>query len=267
MPSRRRTQLPDRVLITGAGSGIGEALAERLAPRVKQLILWDVNEAGLARTRALCGATPCRITRVDLADESSVTSALDALAREALVPDFVFHGAGVLHTGDLDHLRVEDCRRDVLVNYMGTVHLIVHAARILRPGARIICTSSVAGLKGMPEFAGYCGSKFAVYGFCEAVHGDLRRKDIALSVLCPPAIDTPMVRNLPERPALYDVFPFAAKERVIDAIVDAIGRRGEFLILVDAQTRLLRAVNGVAPRALARLFDTLAQRKKPRSSA
>jgi short-subunit dehydrogenase len=140
--------------------------------------------------------------------------------------------------------------------------MIVHASRVLARGSRIICVSSVAGIKGMPEFAGYCGSKFAVYGFCEAVHGDLKRKGIDLSVLCPPAIDTPMVRNLPDRPVLYDIFPFAPKERVIDAIVEAIDRRGEFLILVDAQTRFMRGVNGIAPRTVAFIFDRLVARKK-----
>lgn len=254
--------LPDTVLITGAASGIGESLAERLARGVKQLVLWDLNDAGLENTRRLCGSTRCRTMRVDLSDDQSVAAAMDTLAREGLVPDFVFHGAGVLHTGDLDHLRVEDCRKDVLVNYMGTVHLIVHAARVLRPGARVICVSSVAGLKGMPEFAGYCASKAAVFAFCEAVHADLRRKGIDLSVLCPPAIDTPMVKNLPERPVLYDIFPFAPKAQVIESIVRAIDRRGDFLILVDAQTRALRAANGIAPRAIARLFEGLIARKK-----
>lgn len=254
--------LPDTVLITGAASGIGEALAERLARGVKQLILWDLNAAGLENTRRLCGSTPCRTMPVDLADEHSVAGAMATLVRDGLVPDFVFHGAGILHTGDLDHLRVEDCRKDVLVNYMGTVHLIVHAARVLRRGARVICVSSVAGLKGLPEFPGYCGSKFAVYGFCEAVHSDLRRKGIDLSVLCPPAIDTPMVRNLAERPVLYDIFPFAPKAQVIESIVRAIDRRGDFLILVDPQTRALRAVNGLAPRVVSRLFEALIARNK-----
>jgi NAD(P)-dependent dehydrogenase (short-subunit alcohol dehydrogenase family) len=258
--------LPSTVLITGAASGIGEALAERLAPDVKQLILWDLNEEGLENTRRRCGTTPCRTMRVDLSDERSVASSFETIAREGTVPDFVFHGAGILHTGDLDHLRIDDCRRDVLVNYMGTVHLIVHASRLLKTGGRIVCVSSVAGLKGMPEFAGYCASKFAVYGFCESVHSDLKRKGIHLSVLCPPAIDTPMVRNLPERPVLYDIFPFAAKDKVIDSIVHAIERRDDFLILVDGQTRLLRAANGIAPRTISRLFDGLIARKKKHAS-
>ena len=252
---------PTIVLITGAGSGIGEALAERLAPTVKHLILWDLNEAGLERTRALCHGANVITRRVDMSDESSVAAGFAALRDTALLPDFVFHGAGILHTGGLDRLRIEDCRADVMVNYLGTVHLIVHASRVLARGARIICVSSVAGLKGMPEFAGYCGSKFAVFGFCESVHGDLARKGIDLSVLCPPAIDTPMVRNLPERPVLYDIFPFAPKERVIDSIVAAIDRRGEFLILVDVQTRMLRTVNGLVPRLVSRVFDGLIARK------
>jgi short-subunit dehydrogenase len=150
---------------------------------------------------------------------------------------------------------------------MGTVHLLVNAGRRMPQGTRIICVSSVAGLKGLPEFAGYCASKFAVYGFCESIYHDLKKKGIDLSVLCPPAVDTPMVRNLPSRPTLYEIFPFAEKKAVVDSIISAIGLRDRFLILVDAQSTLLRKVNGIAPETLSTLFVKIIDWKRKRTPA
>ncbi len=257
---------PRRALITGAASGIGHALAERLAGTVKELVLWDRNAAGLAITAAECSGKGAnvRTAALDLSSEAEVASAYDELVQADSMPDFIFHAAGILHTGDLFELSIDDCRADVTVNYLGTVNVLVHAARRMAKGGRIVCVSSVAGLKGLPEFGGYCASKFAVYGFCESVRNDFRKRGIALSVLCPPAIDTPMVRNLPQRPALYDVFPFAEKDRVIDKVVEAIGRRDEFLILVDVQTWLLRRANGIAPVLISALFDRIIDWKRNR---
>jgi len=254
-------------LITGAASGLGQAVAERLARDGWSLVLWDRNDEGLRETASRCGQAQLTQQVVDLAEEASVETAFGALQSFGKVPSLIFHAAGVLDVGDLDALTASACRRDMEVNYLGTVHLLLAARKRLEKGARIICTSSIAGLKGLPEFAGYCASKFAVYGFCEAVHGDFKRRGIALSVICPPAVNTPMVKNLGRRPVLYDIFPFAEKDVVIDAIVKAIDQRKRFLILVDAQSAFLYRVNGVLPRFTSAVLEGLVQRKKKKVSA
>jgi NAD(P)-dependent dehydrogenase (short-subunit alcohol dehydrogenase family) len=253
-------------LITGAASGLGQAVAERLARDGWQLVLWDRNDEGLRETASRCGSASVTNQVVNLAEEASVNGAFSALDAASRIPDFIFHAAGVLDVGDLDTLTAAACRRDVEVNYLGTVHLLLAASARLQKGARIVCVSSIAGLKGLPEFAGYCASKFAVYGFCEAVHGDFKRRGVALSVICPPAVDTPMVRNLPSRPVLYDIFPFAEKERVVDSIIKAIEKRDSFLILVDAQSAFLHRFNGLMPRVTSAVLEGLVQRKRRRTS-
>jgi short-subunit dehydrogenase len=135
-------------------------------------------------------------------------------------------------------------------------------------GGRILCMSSIAGIKGLPEFGAYGASKFAVFGLCEALRGDFERRGIALSVICPPAVDTPMVKNLGDkRPALYDIFPFAKKEEVVDAIMRAIGTRDQFLILGDAQSKLFYRANGLMPRITSRVMEGLTQRKRRKATA
>ena len=170
--------------------------------------------------------------------------------------------------GDLDALTAAACRRDMEVNYLGTVHVLLGARTAMDSGGRILCMSSIAGLKGLPEFGASGTSKFAVFGLCEALRGDFERRGIALSVVCPPADDTPMVKNLGgQRPALYDIFPFVKKEKVVRSIIKAIGMRDKFLTLGYVSSELFYRANGLMPRTTSRVMEGLTQRKRRKAMA
>ncbi|MEW5854975.1 MAG: SDR family oxidoreductase [Myxococcota bacterium] len=254
------------ILITGAASGLGQALAQRLARTAQHLWLWDLNEQGLAETASGCAGVSVQAQRMDITDGKAVEAAFQRMAQDGRVPDLVYHAAGILQTGSIWEIDGEQCRRIMDVNYQGTVHVVMAASRVMPAGGRIICMGSVAGIKGLPEFASYCASKFAVVGFCEAVHGELASRGISLSVVCPPAIDTPMVRNLTQRPALYDIFPFAPKDVVVTRILEAVEDRDAFLVLVDRQSALLHKVNGLFPGTTSRVLGWLVERRKRRAS-
>ncbi len=243
-------------LVTGGASGLGLAVAARLLDEGWSVELWDLDAPRLES--ALAGRSGVTRGVVDVRSADEVARGFDALSGP---PTLVFHSAGVCHVGDLDALRVEECRLDMEVNYLGTVHVVKAAASRLRPGSHLVCVASVAGLKGLPEFAGYGASKFAVLGFCEAIAGDLRRRGITLSVLCPPAVDTPMVRNLPYHPALYSLFAFADERAVVETVMRSLRSRS-FLLLVDTGTRALRLVDRAAPRLLARFLEWRVQRHR-----
>jgi len=243
-----------RALVTGGASGLGLAVATRLVDDGWAVELWDLDASRLEASMA--GREGVRRRVVDVRSAEQVRAGLEALADP---PDLVFHAAGVCHVGDLETLRLEECRLDMEVNFLGTVHVLHAAVPHLRPGSHVICVASVAGLKGLPEFAGYGATKFAVLGFCEAVLGELRRRGISLSVLCPPAVATPMVRNLSYHPALYSLFPFSDERAVVETVVRGLRSR-RFLLMVDAGTRALRLVDRVAPRLLARYLDWRVQR-------
>ena len=245
-----------QAVVTGGASGLGLALATRLHGDGWAVDLWDRDVTGLES--ALAGRE--RVTRrvVDVRSAEEVRRAFEELRAE---PDLVFHAAGVCHVGDLETLRLDECRLDMEVNYFGTVHVLHAAASRLRPGSHVICVASVAGLKGLPEFAAYGATKFAVLGFCEAVERELRRRGIALSVLCPPAVATPMVRNLSYHPALYSLFPFFDERAVVETVLRGLRSR-RFLLMVDRGTRALRVVDRVAPRLLARYLDWRVQRHR-----
>ena len=170
--------------------------------------------------------------------------------------------------GDLDALTAAACRRDMEVNYLGTVHVLLGARTAMDSGGRILCMSSIAGLKGLPEFGASGTSKFAVFGLCEALRGDFERRGIALSVVCLPASDTPMVKKLGgQRPARYDIFPFVKKEKVVRSIIKAIGMRDKFLTLGYVSSELFYRANGLMPRTTSRVMEGLTQRKRRKAMA
>ncbi|HVP59980.1 MAG TPA: SDR family NAD(P)-dependent oxidoreductase [Myxococcaceae bacterium] len=241
-------------VVTGGASGLGRALATRLHDEGWSVDLWDRDAAALES--ALYGRERVGRRLVDVRSAEEVRRGFEELRAE---PQLVFHAAGVCHVGDLESLRLDECRLDMEVNYLGTLHVLHAAAARLQPGSQVICVASVAGLKGLPEFAGYGATKFAVLGFCEAVEGELRRRGIALSVLCPPAVATPMVRNLSYHPALYSLFPFSDERAVVETVLRGMRSR-RFLLTVDRGTRALRLVDRLAPRLLARYLDWRVQR-------
>ena len=255
-------------LVTGAASGLGQSVAELLAEEGWELLLWDLDEAGLETTERLCSKARCARACVNLSEPAEVEAAFECLVQDGRRPTLIFHAAGVLDVGDLDALTAAACRRDMEVNYFGTMHVLLGARTAMARGGRILCMSSIAGLKGLPEFGAYGASKFAVFGLCEALRGDFERLGIALSVICPPAVDTPMVKNLgAQRPALYDVFPFAKKEKVVRSIIRAIGMRDRFLILGDASSEIFYRANGLMPRIISRVMEGLTQRKRRKAMA
>ncbi|HZJ53802.1 MAG TPA: SDR family NAD(P)-dependent oxidoreductase [Myxococcaceae bacterium] len=236
-------------VVTGGASGLGLALATRLHHDGWAVDLWDRDAARLEA--ALDGRERVGRRVVDVRSAEQVRRAFEELRTE---PQLVFHAAGVCHVGDLETLRLDECRLDMEVNYFGTVHVLHAAASRVRRGSHLICVASVAGLKGLPEFAGYGATKFAVLGFCESVEGELRRRGITLSVLCPPAVATPMVQNLSYHPALYSLFPFSDERAVVETVLRGMRSR-RFLLLVDRGSRALRLVDRVAPRLLARYLE------------
>ena len=169
--------LQDKVaVVTGAGSGIGRALAVALAGSGATVALLDRNEAGLAETAALLpGSTLSR--RVDVAEEQDVQDAAAAVVQRYGHVDLVINNAGIAHAGrDFVDLPAEDFRRVVDVNFWGVVHgtraFLPHLVR--RPEAAVVNLSSLFGLMGVGRQSGYCASKFAVRGFTESLRMELR---------------------------------------------------------------------------------------------
>ena len=190
------------VVITGAGSGIGRALALNLARRGSLLALSDVDDAGLAETVAQAkqaGARGLRSDHLDVADR-------DAFGRYALdvVQEFgrvnvVINNAGVALAGDFTDLEYNDIDWIIGVNFWGVVHgtkeFLPHL--IASGDGHVVNISSLFGLVSMPGQSMYNATKYAVRGMTEALREEMliARHPVGVTAVHPGGIKTAIARN------------------------------------------------------------------------
>lgn len=188
-------------LITGAASGIGKACALHLAREGATIVATDRDAAGgeaLART---LGA-PHRFRLLDVTDEAGWSRVVDETVAELGRLDVLINSAGIGCWGNVEEATVDDFRRQYAVNVEGTFlgcRAAVGAMK-LTGGGSIINLSSIAGLIGVPDLAGYCASKGAVRMLTKSValHAARAGYNIRCNSLHPSFIDTPMVDALAE---------------------------------------------------------------------
>jgi len=253
-------------LITGAASGLGRELALILARRGERLVLWDRDAEGLARVAALVGPHALRSDVVDVVQPEQVREAAEHAADEAFPLLRVIHCAGILRAGAALKMPPVDYRAMMEVNVLGTVHVARALVPILRDAARpkqpaqLALVASVAALRGMPELAGYSATKAAVLSFAEALRDELRDEPVDLRVVCPPPLDTPMIRNLPELPPIYRLSPPSPVEHTAREILAKLEGR-EFVVLLGRATRLLWHAQHMAPAGVDFVLSRLARTK------
>ena len=186
-------------VITGAGSGIGRALAERVAAAGSALAIADIDEAGLHQTAQSLGKSTAMVTThvVDVAIEESVKSfATDVSARHGRVT-LLINNAGVALHGDFEEISVEDFRWLMDINFWGVVYGVRCFLPLLKrePRAHIVNLSSVFGLIAPSGQAAYSASKFAVRGLTEALRHELGSSNVCVSCVHPGGIRTPIAQH------------------------------------------------------------------------
>ena len=190
------------VAITGAGSGIGRALARDLARRGALMALSDVDEAGLAETVDLVkadGAREVRSDTVDVADREAVEAWADSVVGQFGRVNVLVNNAGVSLTGDLTDLDVTDMEWVVGINFWG----VVHGTRAFLPhliasgDGHVVTLSSLFGLMAVPGQTLYNATKFAVRGFSESLREEMlvAGHPVGVTVVHPGGIKTAIVRN------------------------------------------------------------------------
>ncbi len=190
------------VVITGAGSGIGRALAVNVAEKGALLALSDVDEAGLAETVDLvknAGAREVRSDRVDVADRAAMTAYAADVAEHFGRVNVVFNNAGVALTGHFEETAYADLDWIVGVNFWGVVqgtkeflpHLIASG------NGHVVNISSLFGLISVPSQSAYNATKYAVRGFSEALREEMlvSGHPVGVTVVHPGGIKTAIARN------------------------------------------------------------------------
>jgi short-subunit dehydrogenase len=212
------------VFVTGASSGIGQALAARFYQAGYAVAMVARNPESVRDWARSCGWSDTRF-RVYCADvavvDSVLSAARDCLAQQGL-PDVVIASAGI--SVGIDSAVREDLdvmARVFAVNNMGlaaSFHPFLDAMR-RRGSGTLVGIASVNGIRGFPGHGAYCASKAAVISYCESLRGEMRGTGVRVTTLCPGYIDTPLTRgNRYAMPFLMQPGDFADKAfRVIEA--------------------------------------------------
>jgi NADP-dependent 3-hydroxy acid dehydrogenase YdfG len=188
-------------VITGAGSGIGRALALALARRGAHLALADLDEKGLVETvTRLTGihapGLHCTSQPLDVADHHAMDRFAEAVVREHGAVHLVFNNAGVALTGEVADLDYGDMHWLMNVNFWGVVHgckaFLPHL--LAADAGHIVNTASVFGLISVPGQSLYNASKFAVKGFSDALHQELLGTPVRVSCVLPGGVKTNIAR-------------------------------------------------------------------------
>jgi len=250
------------VFITGASSGIGQALAARYAQAGWRLALVARRDADLrAWAQGLgLGTERCAVYAADVAVSASIVAAAGACIERQGLPQVVIANAGISVGMDTaEHEDLETLRETFATNNIGmaaTFHPFVHAMRKRRSGT-LVGIASVAAIRGLPGHAAYCASKAGVVAYCESLRGECRPFGVRVVTLLPGYIATPLTARNP-----YPMPFLMSAERFADRAFRAIESGTSYRVIpwqMAAVAKLLRLL----PNAL---FDRLfaGRGRKPR---
>jgi NAD(P)-dependent dehydrogenase (short-subunit alcohol dehydrogenase family) len=187
-------------LVTGAASGIGRASALAFARRGADLVICDIDEAGLAETaetiRGLGRAVQAE--RVDVADAAAMEAFAASVHARLEAVDLLMNNAGVAIGGDFLDTSLSDWDWIVGINLKGVVygcHFFVPRMVQRKRGGHVVNVSSAAGYTPTSALAAYNATKYAVLGLSEALWDELRPHGIGVTAVCPGIIDTPITRS------------------------------------------------------------------------
>ena len=188
-------------VITGAGSGIGQALALRLAVHGARLALLDVDGPSVTGTARRCqdAGALARADVVDVTDQQALARCAAAVADEFGHVELLCCAAGVIHTGTVQASAWADTRRIIEVNLLGTMGTVsAFLPHLLAsPAGHVVLCSSGYGLIAAPRFTAYSASKFGVRGYAAALAQEMALGGHAVRVTCvfPGVVRTPIMRR------------------------------------------------------------------------
>lgn len=256
MPDGRAA--PRVALVTGCASGIGRALAHRLVETGHHLVATDIDAAGLERARAEGGwpEATCALLRLDVRDAEAWERAVDTCAERFGRIDLLFNVAGYLRPGYAHETSSEEVARHVDINLKGTIYGVQAAARrmVAQRSGHIVNIASLAGIAPIPGLCLYSASKFGVRGFSLAAGSELRKHNVFVTVVCPDAVQTPMLDlqvDYAEAALTFSGASPLTPDDVVAAIFErALKRRPVEVVLPESRGRLARlagAMPGVGP--------------------
>jgi len=263
-------------VITGAASGIGQALAVRMAKEgIAGIAISDVNEVGLRETASAVESLGASVSShvFDVSKLDAVKQfADDVLAKHGRVTHLI-NNAGVGVIGTFEHISLEDFEWLMGINFWGVVYCTKAFLPTLltQKNAHVVNVSSVFGLIAPSEQTAYCSSKFAVRGFTESLRHELSETNVAVSCVHPGGIKTNIVRNsrvgsdTPDEwkqqgVKFFDKVAKTSAEEAADVIVRGIKARDP-RILIGKDAQAISMFSRLFPKRYLTIIERLAGHK------
>lgn len=264
------------VVITGAASGIGRALAVRFAAeKIAGIVIADVGEEGLHETAMMVEALGAKVSfhLTDVSDLEQVKRlAEEAVQRHGRVTHLI-NNAGVGLVGTFEQISIEDFRWLMGINFWGVVYGCKVFLPILRQqeSGHIVNVSSVFGLIAPEEQTAYCSSKFAIRGFTESLRHELGGTNISVSSVHPGGIKTNIARNAKlgentpddwkqQGAQFFDKVARTSPEQAAEVIVAGIKAK-EPRILIGKDAEMISLVSRLFPRRYLSILERLSGHK------
>ncbi|OBG30325.1 SDR family oxidoreductase [Mycobacterium sp. 852002-51057_SCH5723018] len=265
-------------VVTGAGSGIGQALAIELGRSGAKVAISDVDLEGLGHTEEQLKAigAPVKADRLDVTEREAFLAYAEAVNEHFGKVNQIYNNAGIAFTGDIEVSAFKDIERVMDVDFWGVVNgtkaFLPHV--IASGDGHIINISSVFGLFSVPGQAAYNAAKFAVRGFSEALRQEmvLARHPVAVTTVHPGGIRTAIARNATaaeglDRDELAKLFDKrlakTSPERAAQVILDAV-RKKKARVLVGMDAKVLDVMVRVAGPYYQQLFGRVMGRLMPK---
>ncbi len=216
------------VLITGGGLGIGRLMALKMAALGARIVIWDINPQNLARVQDELQRAGRQVFgyQVDVSDREAVYAAAERTLAEAGPVHILVNNAGVVSGKPFIECSDEQIERTIKVNTMALFWVTKAFLPQMMENRRghLVTISSAGGIFGTPGLADYSASKFAAFGFDEALRGEFKKRGLPIktTVVCPFFIDTGMFEGVKTKYPL--LLPILKEGYVADRIIGAIER-------------------------------------------
>jgi 3-dehydrosphinganine reductase len=250
------------VYITGGSSGIGLETARQLSALGAHIAIFARDKNRLDQAKDQIRIHRCspdqkiHVMQLDVADNDDVQDKMKEAITQFGVPDIVITSAGVGQADLFENISHQAFDALMKINVYGTRSIIAALLPSMKDrGGQIVIISSAAGLMGMYGYTSYATSKYALVGFAECIRSELKLYDIAVTLVCPPEVDTPFLVNEagipPESRALKNFAGTLKAGPVARAIIKGMGKKN-FLVIPGLLAKLLylnhRLTNGLATR-------------------
>jgi len=242
-------------VVTGAGSGIGQALAVELGRSGASVAISDVDTDGLSVTEQRLAAigAPVKADRLDVTEREAFQLYADGVKKHFGKVNQIYNNAGIAHTGDVEVTDFKDIERVMDVDFWGVVNgTKVFLPHLIESGdGHVVNISSVFGLFSVPGQAAYNSAKFAVRGFTEALRQEmiLAKHPVKVTTVHPGGIQTAIARNATVADGLdqaslaqsFDKVAMTSPEKAARIILDGV-RRNRARVLVGPDAKVLDLV-------------------------